>query len=330
MRLFRTVSFKEFSKIVFGETILPKQQRSNNCKYLDEYGKMVSAADTNPSFICCFQENIFWYRYDEREVMLELEIPDDRIVSNGYGNYYTMMWNPFINDNENGWWVSGEFGLKRAFKDGIKISLKETYISNYSRTDVINVYFLDKEKIPYMGINYAEDHIEFNGYGLYENIIRKFSLVLGKRYHGRYNDSNIWNPPYNPNLSLVKKLLINDMNQFDFSEKEEVIAFIRKFMLYNDIKVLERALVKNSLKTAFNKTLSTFNIAYTLNQYFSKDYLILENMYEIPAEKPLKLVQFVDKFRKQYSTSSIYETNNWDWNISEQFIYSMMKKANVI
>ena len=144
MKLYRTVTLKEFINLLIGDTILPKEQKSSVC-FRNLNGKFVSADKEPFEAVCTFCDKLFWaVERTNQYILLELDIPEDRILFSGYGVYSSYFYNKHFN-KESYWMTNGAFGQARRGLKNYKIS--EKYISYYDYTDVLNVYFFNNPRL---------------------------------------------------------------------------------------------------------------------------------------------------------------------------------------
>jgi hypothetical protein len=130
MKLYRTVTLKEFINLLIGETILPKEQKSSVCSR-NLNGKFVSADKEPFEAVCTFCDKLFWaVERTNQYILLELDIPEDRILFSGYGVYSSYFYNKHFN-KESYWMTNGAFGQARR-------GLKNYKISEFLRRKIVN------------------------------------------------------------------------------------------------------------------------------------------------------------------------------------------------
>ena len=336
MKLYRGISLKELAKVMVGETIFPKTQSYITCNYYDEkQGHMVTAKECPNKFICTFEEDIFWYVDGEREVFLELEIPEERIFSRGYGIYSTMVWNKFIGSKDDDRCVSGEFGLKRAFNQGLDVSLKEVYVSSYSIDDVTAIKFIYQDTLPTnLGISYGDEVIKFDADYIYHELISGIKCYLRKHkvpYLPKYEYHKILT--YDISLKFFTKLLHKDFAGIkDEKIRKKLQYSLSLWSYYDDNKILSRCLLETEkLTSVVNKQLSTDAVVRVIDDLLThEDFYYLKDLYEVPSTKPIQLQNFIQRLQDDFRFSIFHDIETWDWNLVEQFSYSMMKEANLV
>ena len=272
MRLFRTITFKEFTALFFEGKILSREQKASVCvRYLD--GREVSAAEEPFEAVCTFSDKLFWAKdYDETSViMLELEIPEERVLWTGYGIYSAHFFNNHF-DKECSWITMGEYGLARLGLRDYKIP--ETYISSYSKDDIVSVYFMNGCNISH-SLKWREDFYGFEDclFGDYVYYLLKFvSNYFVKKgetilERGARRQTFEWVesiPDLKNGISLrtFKKKLISH-----FPESED---FVNKFQYFNSAENLESLISKGNVN--YECSLNPMRISSLVDSLYNEVY----------------------------------------------------------
>ena len=93
---------------------------SCNC-YEVTNNEIIPMSELNKSCFCGFSKPLFYYNNKCENIMLKLNIPDEKTTS-GYGDYYSSLYNRYIDGEE---WAYQE--LNRYFKGMIKTRIEEIH-----------------------------------------------------------------------------------------------------------------------------------------------------------------------------------------------------------
>lgn len=240
MKVYRTVSEEELSKLIMRKELLPKTQKSSRC-FINKNNEYVHAGNNNFNGFSCFTEKIYWFT-ETKHILLELDISDDQILYHGYGVCVSPIYNNFVCDIDGGLFLcGGEFGLIRnsLFKE---FKFNEVYLHSYNINNVKNIYFMngcnscscmvDDESI--YESNYLGTYIFF--------LIHYLSRQLRDNNDLRYRKLNNFEMKFSwkdeVSLNFIKKFLSSIL-----PEKEDII---NKFSYYGKVDNLERNMTKSN------------------------------------------------------------------------------------
>lgn len=279
MKLYRTIIFKEFVSLLLGENILPKEQKSSVC-IRNINGREVAACDEPFEAVCTFYDKLFWAVESRNQyILIEMDVPVDRIIFEGYGIYSTPFYNNHFN-KESYWMTGGTYGQSRRCLKSYKIP--EAYLSYYNYKDVSKVYFmngcnLDHTLVPRS--SYYEEEIfsdgKFNDYlftlasCIRSSVIKKYRGHVSREELSIIRESLEWTNLLGDfsdmvSLKTFKKYLINH-----FPEMKD---FISSFQYFNSTDNLESLIAKG--KVNYESFLDTFSMLSVLEDVYNPTYEI--------------------------------------------------------
>lgn len=277
MKLYRTVIFKEFVALLLGEDILPKEQKSSVCiRNID--GKEVSACDEPFEAVCTFYDKLFWAVEDRHQyILIEMDVPEDRILFKGYGVYSTPFYNKHFNEDSY-WMTNGTYGQARRCLKSYKIP--EAYLSYYNYKDVSKVYFmngcnLDHTLVPrdsYDGEEIFKD-CKFNDY-LYtlascirSSVIKKNRGLVSKEELSSIRKSLEWTNLIGDFSEMVS---LNTFKKYLINYFPEMKGFISNFQYFNSTENLESLIAKGNVN--YESFLDTSSMLSVLEDVYNPRY----------------------------------------------------------
>lgn len=289
MKMYRSICAGELLDLLFNKTIAPRKQENNDC-YRRVGNSYVSSLESPFEAVCTFTDEIFWVDEKKKQyIMLELEIPEERILSTGYGIYRTKFFNNHFND-ESAWFTWGEYGIVRnSYK---YYNIPEYHISGYSAEDVVSVYFMDgcnteHNFIPTYKENFSNARFSDYSYEL-TRTLRNLAVKSctdneeKKAMSNAFSWYDVFCTDTNLSLKTLKRLL---KKQFP-----EMTCFVNKFNYYKSVENLDSLLAKGKLP--YKANLSIHSLDNALEEVYEKDYGItfsnLINSEKYP-EKVLKI-----------------------------------------
>ena len=335
MKLYRAIDFKEFTDLLLGKTITGNLQENGACHYFHlEMQKFVTAEECPDSFICTYTEDIFYHDFGRNVFLLELEIPTESLYSYGYGIYHTGLYNPFIKDYHDGYYINNPFGLPYEFSRGVGSYIKEIYISSYSFEHVRSIQLIYQEKeCTSLGLNTEYLELQFHPEYIYLNLIHQLQDVFKKQglsYTSLYENHVMWTYPIS--LNTLKRCLLQELVQNLSGLSLEIAStLIKKMCFYQGNKMLERGIYKNTIKTKFHSELRTSSLFYTLHEVFENPKLYhFENLCVLPEVLPKPVEQELEFLNEYVKLEGLEDSPNWDWDIAKQFTYTLLHYANLI
>ena len=325
MRLYRTIGINEFLKIMYGETIYPKLQKNEKCFYKikDEY---VSAAIQPKKFICTFKENYFW-NLGVTDFLLELEIPENLIISTGKGIYYGSVWNNRMEDTH----FSKDIApIYKTLQSGIECTIEEVHLKRYSRKNVVKVYLPDKFYGEDLGKTYDSLSIPYDF--IYKKIVTKLGLLTGDT---KYIDENFMNKSFINSLfkfkKIIEKKLLNKENTITKTGKtfksKKIIEFINKIEIYNAENYLMKLLKKSDKMNLIFRELTYEKMIDILETYYTYDFIKIKTLEELPKEKPIEFISLYEEVLEYIKTEN---KTNWDKTLIQKLIYTFLLDCKLI
>lgn len=320
MKVYRTVSEKEFVNVLFGEEMVPKVQRSSKC-FVRRGNEYVHAGEKCFYGFCCFVDKLYWYRI-ESHILLELDVNEEQILHRGYGLYSTPLYNNFVCDKDGGKFLSeGEYGLIRnsLFKD---FKLSEVYLSSYNSSNITNVYFMN-------GCNTC--HYLGNSQDLYStNLLSDYIFVLIHNIcsYLRNKDDLRWKKLYSFDMKMpwCKDISLRFIKNFLISVIPEKEDIFKMFSYYGKVDNLESFLAKSH----------DFEIAPEVLWNFFQEMFKNDDCYKFcnlsEGNLSSKMIDVVeDVFEYDSSRRKLAQEYGWeapellDRDVINVFIYSLFK-----
>ena len=306
MKLYRTITFEEFVDLLLGKTIFSRKQESGVCfRYLE--GKEVSAADAPFHAVCTFKDSIFWAIEDRSQyIFLELDIPEDRILYNGYGIYSTPYYNSHFN-KESYWMTNGTYGIaRRALKD---YKIPEVYISDYSERDILSISFSNGLNLNHSleERRFLEESFQdglFSSYvGTLARKIRKALIIRDREKKSLSNEQYLdllnWTDLVDENPNIISLNIFKKMLKKRFPEKSE---FISKFKYYEGVDNLESIIAKG--KVSYESSLNVSSLLSILEETYNPTYEISLVGLKSLKEYPTKIKEY---FKEMVSLVNVYK-----------------------
>lgn len=338
MRIFRTISTKEFFVLMLGETIFGKEQCSSNC-YEKQNRELVSMRTLKRHCFCGFLEPVFYnISEDINEIMVELEIPNEQITI-GYGDYFSPIYNKFL-DGET-WYLNSIYGPNYNFRSLLTTRVKEAHFNHYDISNVVKVYFpyYVKRSTELNYINgYNERPFDMNDFlNSYFRILRTYCLKKGINYKPTHLQLTCM--PIALSLSVSKSLLRKELlereelkttnlpitnilkviDSFSFYsghnfyarlDKGEVDNVVKRFINYEEfISLIEKIFVKDELE--FNELFLKTNYD---SIYYNEKFKNIKNDF----------YHYIENLKDFYNIVKDNET------IVINYLYKLCLQANIV